>query len=101
MNRVKFLLRAYLRVRLAKIEEHVLHIISSPGGVLLNRLSPAEQEFAAGCAGALLTTRVSMPVLTRPTHLQVHRRRRTAFQGQRVVSPSASVRLVAATDRRC
>lgn len=50
---MKYLLRAYLRVRLAKIEEFVLHIISSPGGTLLARLSPAEQQFATGYTDAV------------------------------------------------
>ena len=65
LNRVKYLLRAYLRVRLAKarrlsraaccqaltagaaqIEEHVLHTIKEEE--LFARLSPQEQEFAKG-----------------------------------------------------
>ncbi len=85
LNRVKFLLRAYLRVRLAKvtaactvqqgagcsltaahapqIEEHVLHIIASEGGSLLARLSTQEQEFAKGCVlwRARVDARASRP----------------------------------------
>jgi hypothetical protein len=86
LNRVKFLLRAYLRVRLAKvrrrgllppqrtvqtmaahalmpaarqIEEHVLHTIKEEQ--LFARLSPQEQEFAKGCARESGHVRRSLP----------------------------------------
>lgn len=43
LNRVKYLLRSYLRVRLAKIEEHALHYLQNS-----QRLSPQEVVFAEG-----------------------------------------------------
>ena len=46
LNRVKYLLRSYLRVRLAKIEEHALHYLSAEANV--ERLSPQELVFAQG-----------------------------------------------------
>ena len=84
LNRVKFLLRAYLRVRLAKarawplhgaslwlsltqrpaarqIEEHVLYTIKDTQ--LLSRLSLQEQEFAKGC-GLSPLQRASLALLT-------------------------------------
>ena len=70
LNRVKFLLRAYLRTRLVKvgaartslsrspvhagpqIEEHVFHYLSGEHN-LLQRLSPHELAFAQGCGHSL------------------------------------------------
>ena len=88
LNRVKYLLRAYHRVRLAKvrrvpemarlrrglilitracpqIEEHVLHYISSEGGQLWARLSPHEQEFAKGCVHAACPRGAPARILSR------------------------------------
>lgn len=32
LSRVRYLLRAYLRVRLQKVERHVMHILDNAGG---------------------------------------------------------------------
>eukprot|EP00245_Coleochaete_scutata_P015103 TRINITY_DN6608_c0_g1_i6.p1 TRINITY_DN6608_c0_g1~~TRINITY_DN6608_c0_g1_i6.p1 ORF type:complete len:188 (-),score=26.81 TRINITY_DN6608_c0_g1_i6:326-817(-) len=45
-HRVLFLLRSYLRMRIQKIEAHVLHYSANPE--LYQRLSEAEQQFADG-----------------------------------------------------
>lgn len=44
VNRLMFLLRAYLRIRLSKIEKFALHIMRT--AELWDRLSPREQEYA-------------------------------------------------------
>lgn len=44
VNRLMFLLRAYLRIRLSKIEKFALHIMRTVD--LWDRLSPQEQEYA-------------------------------------------------------
>lgn len=44
MNRLMFLLRAYLRIRLFKIEKFALHIMRT--AELWDRLSPQEQDYA-------------------------------------------------------
>ena len=46
LDRVRFLIRSYLRVRLAKIEKHAFHIMSS--AVTSALLSAAERKFAEG-----------------------------------------------------
>lgn len=46
VNRTWYVLRSYLRTRLAKIEAHVLHILNEP--TLFGRLSDAEREYAKG-----------------------------------------------------
>lgn len=44
LSRVRYLLRAYLRVRLQKIERHVMHILDNSD--VAARLSPKEVQFA-------------------------------------------------------
>ncbi|KAL5346821.1 GINS complex subunit [Pseudogymnoascus australis] len=44
LERWKYLVRGFLRARLAKIDKHTLHYLSSPS--LRSRLSPAEISFA-------------------------------------------------------
>ncbi|KAG0452302.1 hypothetical protein HPP92_025775 [Vanilla planifolia] len=46
LDRALFLLRSYLRIRLQKIEKHMLHIYRTH---LWNRLSEQEQRFAKRC----------------------------------------------------
>ncbi|KAF3911877.1 hypothetical protein AA313_de0209886 [Arthrobotrys entomopaga] len=43
LERVKFLIRSYLRTRIAKIDKHALHILSTP--TLRHLLSPSEQTY--------------------------------------------------------
>ncbi|CAN6468989.1 unnamed protein product [Victoria cruziana] len=50
LDRTLFILRSYLRIRLQKIEKHVLHICKSD---LWNRLSKPEQNFATRCTDVL------------------------------------------------
>ncbi|KAG0586087.1 hypothetical protein KC19_2G063100 [Ceratodon purpureus] len=45
VNRLMFLLRAYLRVRLSKIDKFALHVMRTAD--LWDRLSPQEQEYAS------------------------------------------------------
>jgi GINS complex subunit 4 len=51
VNRLMFLLRAYLRVRMSKIEKFALHIMRTPQ--LWDRLSPPEQDHAHKFVDAL------------------------------------------------
>ena len=51
LNRAKFLLRAYLRTRLLKIERHVIHIIKESH--IFARLSEQEKEFAKEYVGVV------------------------------------------------
>ena len=51
LNRVKFLLRSYLRTRLQKIEAHVMHILRHDE--LAGRLSEKEVAFASSYTTAL------------------------------------------------
>lgn len=44
LDRAKFLLRSYLRVRLHKLEAHVMHAVLEKR--IFNRLSKAEQDYA-------------------------------------------------------
>ncbi|KAI1386992.1 GINS complex, Sld5 component [Hypoxylon trugodes] len=44
LERFKFLVRSYLRARIAKIDKHTLHYLSTPA--LRGRLSPAELAYA-------------------------------------------------------
>eukprot|EP00002_Diphylleia_rotans_P018486 TRINITY_DN3579_c0_g4_i2.p1 TRINITY_DN3579_c0_g4~~TRINITY_DN3579_c0_g4_i2.p1 ORF type:complete len:215 (-),score=49.84 TRINITY_DN3579_c0_g4_i2:338-982(-) len=44
IERIRFVIRSYLRTRLEKIQQNVLHILSNRE--LLRRLSPEEREFA-------------------------------------------------------
>ena len=44
LNRVRFMLRAYYRTRLFKIEQHVVHVVKEEE--VFARLSPQEQEYA-------------------------------------------------------
>ncbi|KAK6930298.1 GINS subunit, domain A [Dillenia turbinata] len=50
LDRVLFLLRSYLRIRLQKIEKYVIHISKTE---LWNRLSDQEQKFAKRCTDDL------------------------------------------------
>ncbi|KAK3264793.1 hypothetical protein CYMTET_26488, partial [Cymbomonas tetramitiformis] len=50
LNRAKYLIRSYLRTRLAKIEAHVMHILMPENG-LHELLSDAEQDYAAKYTG--------------------------------------------------
>jgi hypothetical protein len=55
LSRIRYLLRAYLRVRLQKVERHVMHILDNAGGLLLLLLERAAharmvvQAFANRC----------------------------------------------------
>eukprot|EP01018_Ginkgo_biloba_P035226 Gb_14297 [translate_table: standard] len=51
LDRTLFLLRSYLRIRIQKIEKHVLYILKTEE--LWNRLSEPEQKFAQKCTDAL------------------------------------------------
>lgn len=51
VNRVKYLMREYLRTRLHKIEEHALHVLTDED--TLQRLSESEQKYAEGYVKAL------------------------------------------------
>jgi GINS complex subunit 4 len=46
LNRVRFMLRAYYRTRLFKIEQHVVHVVKEEE--VFARLSAREQEYATG-----------------------------------------------------
>mmetsp|Transcript_31489 Transcript_31489/g.43711 ORF Transcript_31489/g.43711 Transcript_31489/m.43711 type:complete len:231 (+) Transcript_31489:214-906(+) len=50
LNRAKYLMRAYIRIRLWKIEEHVLFILIPDNG-LFTRLSEHEQDYATRYTG--------------------------------------------------
>mmetsp|Transcript_29338 Transcript_29338/g.56307 ORF Transcript_29338/g.56307 Transcript_29338/m.56307 type:complete len:247 (+) Transcript_29338:59-799(+) len=52
LNRAKYLMRAYLRTRLWKIEQHVMHILMPENG-LYERLSPAERTYAEKYTGIM------------------------------------------------
>ncbi|KAK6517708.1 GINS complex subunit [Arthrobotrys conoides] len=43
LERVKFLIRSYLRTRISKIDKHALHILSTPS--IRHLLSPSEQTY--------------------------------------------------------
>merc|ERR1739841_250699 len=46
LDRIKFVLNSYQRVRLQKIENSVVYILQNPN--MTNRLSAAERKYAAG-----------------------------------------------------
>ena len=51
LNRVRFLLRAYYRTRLFKIERNAVHVLKEPE--VLERLSEQEREYATNYANAV------------------------------------------------
>ena len=48
LDRIKYLLRSYYRIRLKKIEKNIIYIFKEESKVLYSRLSEAEQKFAVG-----------------------------------------------------
>ena len=58
MDRVSFMLKSYLRVRLQKIEQYVLYYVSSES--LRARMSASESVRLRPCARTLLPIAVSL-----------------------------------------